>query len=87
MALKSMGLGMQNETLRDFIDRSRDKEQDFLNDALEGIKSEHEECFHTPDKLSHLGTDYRSDEIIQHFECQCGKIIREVFSLSETRVY
>lgn len=43
-------------------------------------------CDHTPDKLILLGTDYHGDRIVQHFYCQCGKNVDEIFRLSETVV-
>ena len=56
-------------------------QNDFLFDALEGIALD-KECFHTPDMLEFLAmieTDYG---IVQHFQCSCGKTVKEVFTSS-----
>ena len=63
----------------------KEREEEFLIDALEGIQGE-DICEHTPDKLDLIGTDYHGDKIIQHFRCQCGKSVKEIYTLIETKV-
>lgn len=56
-----------------------------LRDSLQGISIER--CDHTMEKLRHLGTDYQGDVVIIHFQCDCGKTVDEIFTISETKVY
>ena len=62
-----------------------DRQNEFLTEALEGIQEE-EICEHTPEKLDLLGSDYQGDRIIYHFQCECGKRVKEIFTLSETKI-
>ena len=48
--------------------------------------SQEESCEHMPDTLNLIDTEYQSDMIIHHFECECGKSIEEIFMLTETKV-
>jgi hypothetical protein len=58
---------------------------DYLGDSLGGIDME--TCDHTMEKLRHLGTDYLGDVIVIHFQCDCGRSVDEIFTISETKVY
>ena len=62
-----------------------DRQDEFLMEALEGILEE-EICEHTPEKLDLLDTDYQGDRIIHHSQCECGKRVKEIFTLSETKI-
>ena len=46
-----------------------------------------EKCFHTPDLLEHLGSDYTEDEITQTYRCLCGRIVEEIFTHSHTNIF
>jgi len=54
-----------------------------MADTLEGISAK-EECFHTPDLLEHLGSDYQGDAIVHTYRCSCGKTVKETFTHSHT---
>ena len=62
-----------------------DRHQDFIEDALEGIR-ETDECLHLPDKLDFVESIYKGESIVHVFRCTCGKKIVETFGLSERRV-
>ena len=63
----------------------KERQEQFLMDSLEGVEEE-DFCEHTPDKLDLLDTDYQGDKIIQHFRCRCGKSVKEIYTLRETKV-
>ena len=54
-----------------------------LINTLESISAK-EECFHTPDRLDHLGSDYQGDAIVHAYRCSCGKTVKETFTHSHT---
>ena len=66
-------------------ERKKDRNEEFLFDALIGIEEE-ETCEHMPDMLIPMDIDYLGDTIIHRFNCKCGKIIHEIFRLSEVKV-
>ena len=67
-------------------EEDRDRVMELLFDALEGeLNRKIEKCIHTPDLLEHIGTERDDDAIIEHFKCQCGKEITEVFANSVKR--
>ena len=68
-----------------FDEFKKDRQEDCLLGAQQPIERE-EGCEHTPDNLNLIDTEYQSDMIIHHFECKCGKIIEEIFTLTETKV-
>ena len=76
---------IQNSGKDRFDEFKRDRQEEFLLDALQRIEGE-EGCEHTPDTLNLIDTEYQGDMIIHHFECKCGKSIEEIFTLSETKV-
>ena len=59
--------------------------QDFMVEVLEGIEVE-KKCEHTPDKVIPMDVDYEGDRIIQRSQCECGKLVDEIFTLSHTKV-
>ena len=63
----------------------KDCNDEFAMDALMGIEEE-ETCEHMPDMLIPMDIDYLGDTIIHRFNCKCGKIIHEIFRLSEVKV-
>ena len=76
---------IQNSGKNRFDEFKRDRQEEFLLDALQRIEGE-QGCEHTPDTLNLIDTEYQGDMIIHHFECKCGKNIEEIFTLSETKV-
>ncbi|MBC2714938.1 MAG: hypothetical protein HF978_06475 [Desulfobacteraceae bacterium] len=63
-------------------DAEKDKQEGCLMDELIGIKIQ-EECLHEPNQLDHLGCEVSDVEIVHVYKCECGKEIREEFSLSK----
>ena len=63
----------------------KERQEIYLMDALEGI-GQIDVCEHTPDKLTWLDTDYQGNRIIQHFRCKCGKSVKDIYALLETKV-
>ena len=76
---------IQNSGEDRFDEFKRNRQEEFLLDALQRIEGE-ERCEHMPDTLNLIDTEYQGDMIIHHFECKCGKSIEEIFTLSETKV-
>lgn len=58
---------------------------DYLQGPLKRIGME--TCDHTMEKLRHLGTEYQGEIIVIHFQCDCGRSVDEIFTISETKVY
>ncbi len=67
-------------------DQAYDRQDDFLQDALEEIRCDNE-CFHTPDQLDLIGMNEDDHGIVQYFKCSCGKKIRELFRSTDRIVY
>jgi hypothetical protein len=74
-----------SENLMSDFDAERDRQDEFLLDALGGIPEE-EVCFHTPDKLDLIDSEYRGDEIVHIYKCNCGKTVTETFKHWDTKV-
>ena len=75
----------QKRTKIDF-DLGRDRIHGPSLDSLENI-STRAECFHTPDLLRHIGSDYRGDAIVHSYRCSCGRTVKETFKHSRTSVF
>ena len=67
------------------VNKPRSSGMDHLGDSFAGIDMQR--CDHTMEKLRHLGTDYQGDVIVIHFQCDCGRSVDEIFTISETKVY
>jgi len=77
---------LQESVQRKDADFEKDRKMVFLFEELSGeLNSKNQKCIHTPDLLEHIGTDRDDDSIIEHFKCQCGKEIKEVFAHSKKR--
>lgn len=44
------------------------------------------DCLHEPDQLDLIDSEYRGDEAIFIFRCNCGQSVTEFFRHTETRV-
>ena len=88
MDLKSQNKEQDNVTKDDteaLLDLQKDREEEFILDALEGIPEE-KICFHTPDQLEHIDSYSEGDNYIHVFKCSCGKEVREEFRYSDRTI-
>jgi len=83
--MRSEQNNIQNNPENGFDKFKKDRDEEYLLDSLQRMEGE-EGCEHTPDTLNLIDTEYQGDMIIHHFECECGKSIEEIFTLSETKV-
>ena len=67
------------------VSKPRPSGMGHLGNSLAGIDMQRGD--QTMEKLRHLGTDYQGDVIVIHFQCDCGRSIDEIFTISETKVY
>jgi len=67
------------------VDKPRISDMEDLGESLRGINTR--ACDHTIEKLRHLGTDYQGDVVIISSQCDCGRSVDEVFTISETKIY
>jgi len=74
------------ENLKRDLDFKIDKKHELPMNALEGISAE-EECFHAPNLLIYLGSDYQGDVIVHAYRCSCGKTVKETFTHCHTMAF
>ncbi len=73
------------ENQNDDFDFKSERSQELLIDELQGIPKE-DLCFHEPHQTDLVNWEQNGDEIIQIFQCECGKEVTELFRLSERKV-
>ncbi len=48
---------------------------------------EEDVCLHTPDNFTDfINMEERGNSVIRDYRCQCGKLVREIYTYSETKV-
>jgi len=78
---------LKNLKIDDDFDPEEDRNTEFLMEALEGETHPGEEsCFHTPDLLVHINSEYDDDVITEVFKCRCGKKVEDVYTHSHTNL-
>ena len=91
MRIEPVGISAQaNENSREEIgsDRERDRQQEFLMDALEGIQDEiRNQCTHIPDKIIPDELDEQPGSVVIMDRCiKCGQKIPEPLILEESKI-
>jgi len=78
-------MGIHNVGSLTETERLENQNDDF---DFESERNQKEEtlCFHEPHQTDLVNWEHNGDEIIQIFQCECGKEVTELFRLSERKV-
>ncbi len=63
-----------------------EKHEHMATEIYESIPEE-DVCIHTPDNYTdHINLEERGNTVISDYRCKCGKLVREIYTYSNTVV-